>query len=75
MSQGIKLFLLVAVPWGTACERGSGFFQAYKKVLTLLSFVIIGKCQLEAILQVFSTALSQRFSSEVLTKVFAAVLY
>lgn len=58
MSQRIKLFLLVAIPWGAACVDVQGFFRHIKKVLTLLSFVIIAQCQLEAILQVFSTALS-----------------
>lgn len=31
VSQGIKLFLLVAVPWGTACEEVQGFFRHIKK--------------------------------------------
>lgn len=57
VSLGIKLFLLIAIPWGAACEEVQGFFR-HMTVLTLLSFVIIGKCQLEAILQVFSQLFS-----------------
>lgn len=68
VSLGIKFFLLIPIPWGTACEQVTFFFLffflffffflAYNRVLTLFSFVIMREFNWRSYCKYFSTALS-----------------